>query len=264
METKLPGSQEFRNACSVLNKYNLSDLWKVSSILSCVDNFDTSIHGYCVFFPMLNFDKIAMFNKAILNSSARDYKTKNFNSEKLPEILNSLSKVGEAEELDDENEDPETKILNFISKKANAQFQFQNVDFGIKLLRAYALYEHMPNTFDNYLRNKHKGNYVNIPKTFKDNYNISIKNYLIFGLTLFGYYSYQSNEYLTPNKTIVDKIKILNKDENASIDYKSKLLFSLVDQNTKMRDNFCFDINELFIKNVKSPGIKDILTPLSM
>ena len=266
MEKILPVSQEFRNACSYLNKYNLSDLWKVSSILSCIDKFDTSLNGFSLLFPVLNFVAIALFDKAILHSSARDYKTLLFDSKKLPRIFNALKNFKNTDELTDElydqSKEPETRILSFIAKIANSQFQYQTDDFGIQVLRAYALYEDIPNAIADQLKTKHKSNYVNIPKAFKDEYHISIKNYLIFGWTLVEYYTFQSQKHLAPGKEVVDKIIKLKNDKDNSNNYKTKLLLSLINK-THIRDEFCFDIHDLLIKLSEIKEAETFLSILS-
>ncbi len=219
----------FTNAYNALNPYKLSDLWTVSSLLSCIEYFDAFEDSFNCLFPTLNERKISMFDKAILFSSAREYKDKCFTSKKLAKIFNSLNDATYTDELSDENKDPNIKFLNFIANLANSQFQYQNFNILIYLARAFALYEYFPNIYRDKLKDKHKRNFIDIPVIFNDKFGISIKQYLNIGFALFRLYNIKYDSFLKPNEKLRNEI-IKRRQEETDISFlQSKVLSNIID-----------------------------------
>ena len=253
-EIKLPknarvySQTEFNKAIYKLNKYNLTDLWIVSCILSSLDYFGSLESQFSYFFPLLNSEKISMFDKAILASSARNSKTNALTSKDLPSVLNILINAAYTDELSDESIDINDRLLHFMSKKANSQFQYQNFNFKTHIARAYALYEYFPNQYREQLRKKHKKNFVDIPVIFKETYGITIREYLLSVFVLWGFYSFRFNNLLMLKGEI--KLEIDNKRTTGKnvTQLQSKLLLKLIDASINIRKEFIFTPDNILPK----------------
>ena len=119
----------FDRAVALLGKYNVLDLWGIASQLSCIDFYSQiEENNNNIFFPILNFERISMLCKAILASSARDYKSTLFNINELGNLFNYLNDATYFDHSEDFKDKPRNQLIEFFAKIANAQFRFQGLN----------------------------------------------------------------------------------------------------------------------------------------
>lgn len=250
--TDAQAKKSFEDAAIHLSKFNSSDLFAVSSLLSCIEYFDTIKENFNTFFPIINSKKLSMFDKAILSSNANKENDILFTCDNLSYVFNKLNDAGNTSELDDDGSYVNYRILNLFSRISNDQFKFQQHNLFTLISRSYALYEHFPKFNKDKLSNKHKSHFVDIPKGFNDKFGLSIKEYLIISISIYMHYleKYQSSiefedkskkEIL--NKSEKTKFKVLYGLINNSIYIRLKLFF--IPENILIIDNSLISLNEI-------------------
>ncbi len=248
---KLFAKEAFEIASKKLNPFQLSDIWSINSLFSSIEYFDSLENGFNSFFPILNFEENLMFSKAILASSSREYKDKQFDTKLIPIIFNKLSDATLTSELMEEDKDNNYKLLNFISRKASSQFEQQNLNIHTQLARSYALYEYFPNKYKKEMQEKHKSNYVNIPEVFNENYGLTIKDYLLIGSLIIFRNQRIYNQYFKIDNKLTEEIIERRKSNNeAKIIVNS--LERIIESTTKLREHLFFVPDDLIIpdKNI--------------
>lgn len=233
-------------AATYLNTMRLSDLWLVSSLLSCVDflhDFEGKNMGIHPLFPILNQQKVVMFDHAILLSHAREYKERRFSGQDFKAISNDL--IGAADyplplAVDASVDD---KLLRGFAPIANAQLRFQDIDFRRAFGRTIALYKQIPEEHEEALRTKHDSHFVDIPSQFKDMFKLSIGDFLMIGFVIFALYMVRYAR-MRIRDDLNEKVKALGAEAE-----KTQLLYHYLERTITERshviDSLAFRASEL-------------------
>lgn len=246
---KLFAKSAFNKASQKLNPFNLNDLWSINGLFSSIEYFDSFIRGFNSFFPLLNFEKVAMLSKAILASKSKNYKIEKFNINLIPYIFNNLSDAAYTPELTEEGLDFNKRLLNFMAKKVTYQYNLQKLDLPKALSRTYVLYEYIPNRYKNELEKKHKTNYVNIPEVFYNNYGLTVKEYLIIGFIIFAYNNHIYKKFFKINEKLFDEI-VEKRKKGLSSNFNTKILIQIINDTSSTRNSLFFNPNNLQVKNI--------------
>src|SRR6266496_1184446 len=83
----------FNRAVTRFNGKNLFDLWSISCIFSCIEYFDSWEGRFNFLFPTIYAEKVALFHRAILQSSSVDYKRDLLAAKDVPYVFNSLNEA---------------------------------------------------------------------------------------------------------------------------------------------------------------------------
>jgi hypothetical protein len=234
-----------------LSAFNLSDIWSINALFSSIEYFDSLENGYNSFFPFLNFDKVSMLSKAIIASNSREYKDKQFDTKLIPIIFNKLIEATNTSEFIEEDKDDNYKLLNFMSRKSTSSYELQNLDIKGQIARSYALYEYFPNKYKNEIMEKHKSNYVNIPKVFYEKYGLTIKDYLLIGILIIFKNQNIYNRFFKIDNMLTKEI-IEKKKNNNEVGIVTNSLAKIIDITTDSRKNLFFKSEELILpdKNI--------------
>lgn len=240
----------FDRAVSLLGKYNVLDLWGIASQLSCIDFYSQiEENNNNIFFPILNFERISMLCKAILASSARDYKSTLFNMNELGNLFNYLNDATYFDPSEDFKDKPRNQLIEFFAKIANAQFRFQGLNIKNDLARSYLLYDVIPKDEKDYLQKRHKNNFVDIPTVFRSKTGLSIKEYLTISFTVFAFYYLKYMDYFKPELNKSDELLEGLKNRSNPQDYIFKKLQHLIYNSSTIRDKFFMSTTSLILKD---------------
>jgi hypothetical protein len=116
------------DVAQTITHLNLADLWLKSSALSCLEYFNADMEGSNLLFPVLNFPRIAMLDKAILLSNARDSKQEVLTGEIFEKINNNLINATNLKSILTHKLSGDELLLSALGPMANFQFPFQNVN----------------------------------------------------------------------------------------------------------------------------------------
>ena len=246
---ELFAKQAFDVVTTKLSAFNLTDIWSINSLLSVIDNFDNSMGGANSFFPVLNYERITMLSKAIIGSNSREYKEKLFDINLIPLIFNKLSDATLTNEFIEGSKDPNFKLLNFMARKAILTYDMQNIDIKHNIARSYALYEHYPLKLVTELKDKHKSNYIDIPKIFEEKYGLSIKEYLLIGLIIIIRYQNIYKKYFAINKKFSEEIIERRKKDKEVTQLLIRNLASIIVDSDESRQSLFFNPHDLMFKD---------------
>jgi hypothetical protein len=215
---KMDGADPFDKVLRTLNNKHLRELWAISSLFSAIERFDGTISGQSFLFPLLNLDKLNMFDKAILASKAMDYKDGVLENDDFGNIMNWCL---DTKDIDDKK-DAETALGNkFIPKLfillVNSQVRFQHTDFRERMGRAFAMLEHFPTVYREQLVSQYGQSFIDIPSALATKFGISPKCFFAFSWVIFAYYDRAQREtYRIPNE-IKRREEECRKDEQKRI-----------------------------------------------
>ena len=262
--TEQGARQSYSKAVRMLNKYNSTDLWCFCSQISCLEYFSKLNKNEDVFYPILHFERVSMLSKAILASTARDYKSLIIRSNSFPKLFNLLLDAINFNIKDNNIDDPNKQLLQAISKIANAQFPFQQINISTDLARAYLLYQVIPKQEEQFLKNKYKKSYVNIPKSFEEQNGINVKEFLIASFAMLSLYAIKYAKYLHLNPDKILEIQNDLKNKANKSDYIFSKLCQFIDFIIPQRSSFLFSPDDLIIKDSEVLDINKIIQYLSV
>ncbi|NQU66384.1 MAG: hypothetical protein HQ510_00440 [Candidatus Marinimicrobia bacterium] len=200
-----------------------------------------------IFAHRLHFERISMLTKATLSSNARNYKTDIIRSRSLPKLFNYLSEATFFDFPDGDSVDSNLILLTVISKIANAQFPYQRSRISTDMARAYLLYDLIPKQEENYLKNRYKTNYVNIPKVFENQNGITVKDYLIITFVIFAFYMILYNKYIKLKSDFVNSVVAKIQKLEEPNDFIFEILFRLIEYLVPFRNKFIFNSSSLIL-----------------
>lgn len=155
---KIYPNLSFENAVVKMNSLNLTNLWLNSTIFSYIEFFFDKPQNPGLLFPAIHGEYISLFQRAILNSSSKDYKDRYLTSGYYPQIHDNL--VNAAYRPYSKNKTNKIEnLLDLFSKIGNSQFRYQQNQLSVRLGRIYAMYYLYPNKYSEWLKEKQTTNY---------------------------------------------------------------------------------------------------------
>ena len=171
--------KSFREVAARLNNYHLSDLLLLSSALSVLDHhaYTFSPSGHSPLHPAVNPLNLELFTKAILDSSAQDYKSKPINARRLLETMGLLiDRLEIAPHL--QGRETEASPYELLAPSANAQFRWQGLVFPLRAARTYALHVALPRDERTRLTAALGARFVDLDATFSAYHGLSVTAFL--------------------------------------------------------------------------------------
>ncbi len=211
-------SRSLQEAVCRLNKFNVDHLWKVCGCLSYWDDLERFDGEPCGFgFPILNFQKNALFSRAIIESRSASYKERRLSYEDMIFVLNSMTETDSHCEIDDTSLSNRQRILSYFSKKVNFQLPLQKGLSAKEFGRAYALFSEIPRKYASDLKSKFKSGYIDIPAEFHKVTGLSPHAFLAYGIAVLSLIFERYKRYLRPPAEVRESILHLRNAEKARV-----------------------------------------------
>lgn len=263
------GYLEFKKAHTYLNKYNLKNLWGISSALSLLEFFTNDKALKHQLSPVVNPVKLNLFTKAIIHSKSRNYKEAKVDSSTLIKVFNQL---GEALPKPDDIEswDIKTKedLHDTLMSLFVSQQWFQRLEINERAGILYELYHNLPDKNEEFLKEKHQKRYVHIPELIEEGLGIKLENYICIGFALFLYYQTKHKQLCKTSPQIRQELKSVINSKYLSKKKRGKFFSKFINKNTVKTSKFYFTIDELssqfeFIEPLDKKDFKNFLRLLS-
>lgn len=264
------GYREFKKAYTYLNKYNLKNLWGISSALSLLEFYTNDNALKHQLSPVVNSVKLNLFTKAIIHSKSRDYKEPKVKSSTLIKVFNQL---GEALPKPDdiENWDIKTKedLHDALMSLFISQQWFQRIEINERAGILYELYHNIPVENEKFLKERHQDRYVHISESIKEDLGIKLENYICIGFALFLFYQAKHKQLCKTLPHIRQELKSAINSKFLSKKKRGKFFSSFVNKNTERTSKFYFTIDELssqfkFIESLDKKDFNNFLRLLSI
>jgi hypothetical protein len=246
----------FNMAVSRFNGRNLYDLWSISCLLSCIEYFD-SLEGKLNFLhPMLYAEKVASFDRAIIDSKAAAYKQKLLTSQELPNIFNSLSEATAARTIFLEGSDDRlAKIRRLLSTMAHQQIRLHESLLINRLGRTFAMLHEIPNQYCDELRAKQGERYFDLSAVMQAQFGISVVEFFMIGISIMTLI----RRRYTANIAISDELRdYTSRQDTIGVYRRAEILGRLIDESRVGRENFSFTASDLVLAELPSQKIEKV------
>ncbi len=220
---------EFEKVVNELDKKNLENLLVVSCITSAFDYFSGFPNKFPYVFPLVNQKNTTMFIRAIIYSRSDINKNNLLTPSDLPFVFNTLANAGDRFDIfQDDGVDIDEIMTKLFSSFACSQLLFTKNDLSYRIGIKYALYFQIPNKFKQFLKQKHKSNFVDIPSSMENILGINLQNYFAFCVMLLLGYKMKHDQHLDPTSEIKAKMEGLIKNEKTLNKEKEHYLYSII------------------------------------
>lgn len=259
----LPNPQAaFNRVVSRFNGNNLYDLWSISCLFSCIEYFDSWKTGFNLLHPMLYTEKVAIFDRAILDSKALDYKEKVFQGHEISHIFNAINETTAARStLLDSSDDASARLHQFLSATAHQQIRLHESLFVDRLGRTFGLLHEIPNQYRDELRRKQGNKFVDLVEVIKQHTQLSVTEFLAVGfaaITLMGL-RYEAHIPISD-----DLRKYLSRQDVIGTQRRAEALTKLIEESREIRDKFSFAPVDLVLTELSSLTIENIQSFLKL
>ena len=233
-----------------LNRKKLSGLLEFSCFISLIDFFDCVPHGYNLFAPILNVESINLFDQVLVLSKSREYKDEYISSRDFKLYYNLwLDIVGFRQKyIESINGTKEEGFERQLLSMINNQVRFQSNLLKHRYNRALLFYEIIPDKYKNILKSK-THEYVDIPRIFFENYNLTISDFLFNGFIIFSFYLNRLDLLFPQNvresmREFISKSKHYPFDRD-NLECKFQLFMGIYTKNIMKRSHLFFDVDKL-------------------
>lgn len=225
-------NQEFNSITEYLSSFSLDNLIVSSSLLSAIEFYIDWKEEFPLLFPMINQNNSAMFTRALIYSDSRYFKKRKIKRSDLPKIINTLNDASSREEiLNDESITGEEKFYLTISSLMSSQIWYQRHSAIEKTGLLYALYSELPKRHQASLKERHKSNFVDIPKIIAEDLGIDLELYFLISLYLVNDHFRQIHDkYIAPSDNLIRTAKNLRTDERKLQQLKADYLGELIEK----------------------------------
>ncbi len=237
----------FNRAVTRFNGKNLFDLWSISCIFSCIEYFDSWEGRFNFLFPTIYAEKVALFHRAILQSSSVDYKRDLLAAKDVPYVFNSLNEAtSERTILLQGSEDATVRIRRLLSTMAHQQIRLQESNFLDRLGRTFAMLHDIPSLYKDEIKAKQGAKYIDLPSAVKQHLGLSVTEFLVIGHALIALMKMRYDA----NITISDDIRSYTAIQNTSaVKRRAEVISDVVETSRSVRTNFTFTVQDLVLAN---------------
>lgn len=263
------GYTDFKKAYSYLNKYNLKNLWGISSALSLLEFYSNDKALKHQLSPVVNPVKLNLFTKAIIHSKSRNYKEPNVDSSTLIKVFNQLGEaLPKPDDIENWNIKTKEDLHDTLMSLFVSQQWFQRLEINERAGILYELYHNLPEENEEYLKEQHHNRYAHIPESIEDDLGIKLENYICIGFALFLFYQTKHKQLCKTSPRIRQELKSAINSKYLSKKKRGKFFSSFVNKNTERTSKFYFTIDELssqfeFIEILDKTDFKNFLNLLS-
>lgn len=254
----------YKNAIVKLNSLNLTNIWLVSTIFSYIDFFFDNPQSPGLLFPAIHGEHISLFQRAILESAAKDYKERYLTSSNYPEIHNNLINASYRPYQAKTKEKIEI-VLDIFSKIGNNQFRYQQNQLSVRLGRIYAMYIVIPEKNPDLLRKKMGNNFIDFFNTIPRIINgLSSEQFLGIGFCIFSLIQARYNETL---KKIEDTQSYINggKSQEEITKRQFEVIGKIIDSKKKINiDPLVFSSSQASIRGSIKYSAENVSKYLSL
>ena len=240
----------FQSAASMLNGLSINDLWAISSQLSSMDYYiQTENIDPLLFMSVLHEQRIAMFDRAILNSTANERHESILDLASMTHMWNLLVRATYFEPPRIDPSNPGKQLLEVIAKIANAQFQFQGFNFSTSLARSYVLYSLIPDQEQSNLAQLYKKGFVDIPTTFHNHTGLTIREYLTISFVIFAFYLLRYSENFKIRADVLKSFESEMRSSSQAPDQVFKLVMTLIEKASPNKNSFFMTPKSLVVSD---------------
>lgn len=243
--------EHIAHAAEQLDDKNITDLWLTVSLVSLTEYFGAELSdrsGINPLFPLLNMKVVSLFGDAILRSTACEHGQELFRASDLAPVLNPLLRAEDAGALDKAIEDPEERLLHWISVLGGSQFRFQSNDLGARIARGYAMLDVLPRTHREQLEEKHGDHFIHLPGEFAERFGLSVRAYFLIAFRLFVFYKTRHDD-LGLSDQIWTHLAGVARDTAEGQELLNALMADLVDQGKKAYRHLITNPGRLLLKD---------------
>jgi hypothetical protein len=225
-------NQEFKSITAYLSRFSLDNLIVCSSLLSAIEFYRDWKDKFPVLFPMINQNNSAMFTRALIYSDSKYFKKRKIKRGDLPKIINTLNDASSREEyLNDDTLTGEEKFYLTISSLMSSQIWYQRHSAIEKTGLLYALYSELPKRHHTSLRERHKSNFVDIPKIIAEDLGIDLELYFLISLYLVNdHFRKIYDNHIAPSDDFTRTAKKLQNDERKLQQLKATYLGDIIEK----------------------------------
>jgi hypothetical protein len=194
-------------------------------------------------FPTLETEKIELLHRAIIESSAAEYKRELLKGDEFPRIHNALNdSTADWVSLLQGPEESQEKLLRFLSTMANQQIRLQERDLADRLGRSYAMFHDIPLQFGDELSERLGGKFLDLSVAVQQRLGLTVREFLLLGfglITLMGR-RYNSNFCVSPELR-----KTTAHSEPGYIASHARVIADIIDKSKDIQVNLIFRAEDL-------------------